>query len=211
MKPRVYTRGLFLSGGCDGGWFEFKLLDIMPPDIFNDVFLECRVMILERPSENSEMPSKNTSRWALTLSYDGSRFFGWQKQADGVVSVQAALESALSQIAGETVNVVAAGRTDTGVHATAQVVHFDTAAERGEQSWIRGVNSLLPQGVAVWQAKQVAPHFHARFDAFRPPLPLCAAIFARPFAVVGRPCRLDAYAAGFCRHAGCCRAVGRRT
>ena len=102
----------------------------------------------------------------MTLSYDGSRFFGWQKQADGVVSVQAALESALSQIAGETVNVVAAGRTDTGVHATAQVVHFDTAAERGEQSWIRGVNSLLPQGVAVWQAKRVAPHFHARFDAF---------------------------------------------
>ena len=123
-------------------------------------------MILERPSENSEGPSESTSRWALTLSYDGSRFFGWQKQADGVVSVQAALESALSQIAGETVNVVAAGRTDTGVHATAQVVHFDTAAERGEQSWIRGVNSLLPQGVAVWQAKRVAPHFHARFDAF---------------------------------------------
>ena len=166
MKPRVYTRGLFLPGGCDGGWFEFKLLDIMPLDIFNDVFLECRVMILERPSENSEGSSESTSRWALTLSYDGSRFFGWQKQADGVVSVQAALESALSQIAGETVNVVAAGRTDTGVHATAQVVHFDTAAERGEQSWIRGVNSLLPQGVAVWQAKRVAPHFHARFDAF---------------------------------------------
>ena len=79
----------------------------------------------------ADRPSDGLKRWALTLSYDGIRFFGWQKQADGVASVQAALESALSQIAGETVNAVAAGRTDTGVHATAQVVHFDTRAERG--------------------------------------------------------------------------------
>lgn len=114
-----------------------------------------------------EMLSENRTiqRWALTLAYDGSRFFGWQKQAD-VPSVQTALEEALSRIAGENIGVVAAGRTDTGVHATAQIVHFDTSAERGKQSWIRGVNSLLPEGAAVWRAQRVAADFHARFDAF---------------------------------------------
>ncbi len=104
-------------------------------------------------------------RWALLLSYDGSRFFGWQKQADGVATVQGALEQALSAIACETIGVVAAGRTDTGVHATAQVVHFDTSARRGEQAWVRGVNAHLPPGVAVWRALPVDGRFHARFDA----------------------------------------------
>ncbi|QEY25008.1 tRNA pseudouridine(38-40) synthase TruA [Neisseria animalis] len=105
-------------------------------------------------------------RWALTLSYDGSRFFGWQKQADGLPTVQEALETALSRIACEPITVTVAGRTDTGVHASAQVVHFDTAANRQPQAWIRGVNAHLPEGVAVWQAQQTAPHFHARFDAY---------------------------------------------
>ena len=111
------------------------------------------------------LSDKPVCRWALHLAYDGSRFFGWQKQTDDVPTVQSVLEHALSQIAGETITTIAAGRTDTGVHATAQVVHFDTTATRHEQSWIRGVNSLLPTGVAVWQAQPVAPHFHARFDA----------------------------------------------
>ena len=105
-------------------------------------------------------------RWALVLSYDGSRFFGWQKQADGIVTVQSALEAALSAIACEPINVIAAGRTDTGVHATAQVVHFDTTARRSAQAWIRGVNAHLPEGAAVWQALPVDSRFHARFDAF---------------------------------------------
>lgn len=104
-------------------------------------------------------------RWALILSYDGGRFFGWQKQADGVLTVQEALENALSSIAGEPVYVVAAGRTDTGVHATAQVVHFDTSAKRPQQAWIRGVNAYLPSGVAVLRAIKVDRNFHARFDA----------------------------------------------
>ncbi|MDO5059681.1 MAG: tRNA pseudouridine(38-40) synthase TruA [Neisseria sp.] len=127
----------------------------------------------ERPSENGLPPhtplpdaAPKPVRWALTLSYDGGRFFGWQKQADGLPTVQSALEAALSKIAGEPVATIAAGRTDTGVHATAQVVHFDTFAERGEQSWIRGVNSLLPEGAAVWRAQKVPSEFHARFDAF---------------------------------------------
>lgn len=104
-------------------------------------------------------------RYALTLSYDGSRFFGWQKQADGIATVQSALEYALTQIAGHEISVTAAGRTDTGVHATAQVVHFDSGADRPLSAWMRGVNAHLPDGVAVWHAQTVAPHFHARFDA----------------------------------------------
>ena len=116
------------------------------------------------------MPLEHTlppvQRWALTLSYDGSRFYGWQKQAGGVATVQAALEQALSRIACAPVHTIAAGRTDTGVHTTAQVVHFNTAAARSEQAWIRGVNAHLPEGVAVWRAQRVDARFHARFDAF---------------------------------------------
>ena len=105
-------------------------------------------------------------RWALTLSYDGSRFYGWQKQAGDLPTVQTALEQALSSIAGEQINTIVAGRTDTGVHATAQVVHFDTSVSRPEQAWVRGVNAHLPAGVAVLVAQKVAPYFHARFDAY---------------------------------------------
>ncbi|MDU1347326.1 MAG: tRNA pseudouridine(38-40) synthase TruA, partial [Eikenella corrodens] len=104
-------------------------------------------------------------RRALFVSYDGSRFFGWQKQADGIATVQSALEAALSELAQERISVVTAGRTDTGVHATAQVVHFDSAAQRPDQAWVRGVNALLPEGVAVWRVQDVTPEFHARFDA----------------------------------------------
>lgn len=112
------------------------------------------------------LENTDKQRWALSLSYDGSRFYGWQKQAGDVPTVQTALENALSLIAAEPISVVVAGRTDTGVHATAQVVHFDTAARRPPQAWIRGVNARLPQGIAVWHAQRVAPHFHARFDAY---------------------------------------------
>ncbi|HFC7766246.1 TPA: tRNA pseudouridine(38-40) synthase TruA, partial [Neisseria meningitidis] len=108
------------------------------------------------------MDTAQKQRWAITLSYDGSRFYGWQKQADGVPTVQAALETALAQIAGEAVSTTVAGRTDTGVHATAQVVHFDTTAARPQQAWVRGVNAHLPEGIAVLHARQVAPEFHAR-------------------------------------------------
>ncbi|HFC8517590.1 TPA: tRNA pseudouridine(38-40) synthase TruA [Neisseria weaveri] len=120
-----------------------------------------------RPSENrDDILCSNLQRWALTVAYDGSRFYGWQKQADGLPTVQEALESALLQIAGEKINTVVAGRTDTGVHATAQIVHFDTRANRLEQAWIRGVNAFLPEGVSVWRAQKVSNRFHARFDAF---------------------------------------------
>ncbi len=106
------------------------------------------------------------TRYALTLSYDGSQFYGWQKQTADVPTVQTALEHALSATGQHPINVTAAGRTDTGVHATAQVVHFDSDANRPISAWVRGVNAHLPDGVAVLHAQAVAPEFHARFDAF---------------------------------------------
>ena len=104
-------------------------------------------------------------RIALGVEYDGSAFRGWQTQPGGH-TVQDALEAAMRQIAGELVDVVCAGRTDAGVHATGQVVHFDTQLSRPLSAWVRGVNTFLPPAVAVRWAKPVADEFHARFSAF---------------------------------------------
>jgi len=104
-------------------------------------------------------------RIALALEYDGSRFLGWQTQPGGG-TVQDALQTALSGIAGAPVQVTCAGRTDRGVHARGQVVHFDTEAERPDSAWVRGVNALLPDSVAVLWAARVAGDFHARYAAF---------------------------------------------
>ncbi|MDR0439935.1 MAG: tRNA pseudouridine(38-40) synthase TruA [Candidatus Accumulibacter sp.] len=103
-------------------------------------------------------------RIALGVEYDGAALRGWQKQPGGG-TVQDALESALRRIAGERVAAVGAGRTDAGVHATAQVVHFDTQAERPLTAWVRGVNSALPPTIAVRWAQAVDDAFHARFSA----------------------------------------------
>lgn len=103
-------------------------------------------------------------RIALGLEYCGVGFCGWQSQPQGC-GVQDALEAALSAIAGEATRVIAAGRTDTGVHAAFQVVHFDTPVARPLTAWVRGVNSHLPPGVAVQWAREVGAGFHARFAA----------------------------------------------
>lgn len=103
-------------------------------------------------------------RIALGVEYDGSRYFGWQSQIGGH-TVQDALQTALSGIANEAVTVIAAGRTDTGVHALEQVVHFNTNMERPLTAWIRGVNALLPNCIAVLWAHPVPERFHARFSA----------------------------------------------
>ncbi len=103
-------------------------------------------------------------RIVLGVEYNGAQFCGWQHQPQGC-GVQDALEFALAQIAGQPVAVVAAGRTDTGVHATLQVVHFDVDVTRPLSAWVRGVNSFLPAGVAVLWAHPVSEQFHARFSA----------------------------------------------
>lgn len=103
-------------------------------------------------------------RIALGLEYDGAGFCGWQSQADRG-SVQDALEAALAKVAAAPLRVVCAGRTDAGVHALAQVVHFDTEAQRPLTAWVRGVNAHLPATIAVRWAQQVSEAFHARFCA----------------------------------------------
>ncbi|SBT06616.1 pseudouridylate synthase I [Candidatus Accumulibacter aalborgensis] len=104
-------------------------------------------------------------RIALAVEYDGSGFRGWQKQAHGG-TVQDALQDALQKFAGVPLQVVCAGRTDAGVHATGQVVHFDTLIERSLFSWVRGTNTFLPPAVAIRWARVVADDFHARFSAY---------------------------------------------
>ncbi|MGQ0653852.1 MAG: tRNA pseudouridine(38-40) synthase TruA [Betaproteobacteria bacterium] len=103
-------------------------------------------------------------RIALGLEYDGSRFLGWQPQPGGG-AVQDALEAALATIAGEPIATICAGRTDSGVHALEQVVHFDTQAERPDTAWVRGVNASLPHEVAVLWARRVDEQFSARYSA----------------------------------------------
>jgi tRNA pseudouridine38-40 synthase len=102
-------------------------------------------------------------RIALGIEYDGSRFLGWQTQPGGG-AVQDALEAALGAIAGAPVSLTGAGRTDRGVHALAQIAHFDCGASRPESAWVRGANALLPESVAVLWAVAVAPGFHARYS-----------------------------------------------
>ncbi|MDJ0806983.1 MAG: tRNA pseudouridine(38-40) synthase TruA [Gammaproteobacteria bacterium] len=101
---------------------------------------------------------------ALGVEYDGTDFHGWQFQGD-VRSVQECLESALSKVADHPVSVHCAGRTDTGVHASGQVVHFETTAHRTARSWVLGANVNLPADASVCWARQMPQDFHARFSA----------------------------------------------
>lgn len=103
-------------------------------------------------------------RYALGIEYDGKNYCGWQRQNHSP-SVQECLEIALSKVADEPIQVVCAGRTDTGVNATNQVVHFDTTKTRKDVAWSLGVNTNLPKDIAVKWVKQVDEEFHARFSA----------------------------------------------
>jgi tRNA pseudouridine38-40 synthase len=103
-------------------------------------------------------------RIACAVEYDGSAFCGWQRQ-DHARSVQAEVEAALSQVADHEVRVVCAGRTDSGVHASRQIIHFDTRAQRSERSWVLGTNANLPNDAGLLWARDVDEDFHARFSA----------------------------------------------
>jgi len=103
-------------------------------------------------------------RYALGVEYDGKNYYGWQRQNE-FISIQESLETALSKIADEPIEVVCAGRTDTGVNATNQVVHFDTHKIRKDVAWTLGVNTHLPKDIAVKWVRAVSDEFHARFSA----------------------------------------------
>lgn len=103
-------------------------------------------------------------RIALGIEYDGTAYNGWQRQKTGD-GVQAHVEAAIAKVADEACEVTCAGRTDTGVHASGQVVHFDTVNERSDRGWLLGINSELPDDINVHWARTVVDDFHARFSA----------------------------------------------
>ncbi|MDW3095158.1 MAG: tRNA pseudouridine(38-40) synthase TruA [Gammaproteobacteria bacterium] len=103
-------------------------------------------------------------RFAGIVEYDGSDFCGWQRQLH-VPSVQETVERAISLVANHEVGIACAGRTDTGVHALGQVMHFDTNANRDLRSWLLGINANLPPSVVLRSIKPMPEDFHARFSA----------------------------------------------
>ncbi len=105
-------------------------------------------------------------RYAAIVEYNGADFHGWQKQKHhDEPTVQAALEAAISKVANQPVEIVCAGRTDAGVHATRQVIHFDTDAQRSDYGWIMGINTNTPPSVSIQWIREVDGDFHARFKA----------------------------------------------
>ena len=104
-------------------------------------------------------------RFALGIEYDGTAYHGWQHSEAGVPSVQGAVERALSSVADAAVGVTCAGRTDAGVHALCQVVHFDAPSERSARAWMLGTTARLPRDIAVRWCVPVADGFNARFSA----------------------------------------------
>ncbi|MHB9798490.1 tRNA pseudouridine(38-40) synthase TruA [Pseudomonas sp. MT3] len=121
--------------------------------------------MIYKDSPAAEVAAAGVSRIALGVEYKGARYRGWQRQEGGVPSVQAALEKALSKVADEPVSVICAGRTDAAVHASGQVVHFDTRVERPLKAWVMGGNANLPADISVTWAKVMPAQFHARFTA----------------------------------------------
>ena len=105
-----------------------------------------------------------SKRIALGVRYDGSLYHGWQSQ-ENLRTVQQSLEYALSRVANHPISLTCAGRTDAGVHATSQVVHFDTDVTRSDYSWVFGANSNLPADISVTWASEVSRDFHARYSA----------------------------------------------
>ena len=104
-------------------------------------------------------------RIVLGIEYVGTNYRGWQKQFNTANSIQMILEENLSKIANERIFTTCVGRTDSGVHASGQVVHFDTQADRNSHNWIKGTNTWLPSDISIIFAKKVGKKFHARFSA----------------------------------------------
>lgn len=106
-----------------------------------------------------------THRIALTLEYQGQAYHGWQRQSGDLPTIQAQVEYAVTKIAQQPLSVICAGRTDTGVHALHQVIHFDTSTDRPIENWLRGVDFYLPHDISVTHAVKISSDFHARFSA----------------------------------------------
>lgn|SRR3990167_303394 len=136
-------------------------------------------------------------RIALGVHYDGSRYHGWQYQED-VTTVQQLVEQALTQVANQVITVTCAGRTDAMVHATGQVVHFNTEAIRSNHSWVFGANSNLPYDISVQWAQPVSMDFHARYSALSRTYryiicnqPVRPGVFQKAFSWYYKPLQVD--------------------
>ena len=105
------------------------------------------------------------TRYAACVSYNGAQYHGWQKLANHLPTVQQHVERALSQVGDHGVSVICAGRTDAGVHATRQIIHFDSEAKRSERNWVFGANRYLPADISIHWVRPVGGEFHARFTA----------------------------------------------
>ncbi|WP_327124147.1 tRNA pseudouridine synthase A [Nitrincola sp. A-D6] len=105
-------------------------------------------------------------RYAAAVEYSGAAYHGWQKQRlDPIPCIQGKVEEALSRVADHPVDVICAGRTDAGVSASYQVIHFDALVQRPERAWVMGGNTYLPEDIALLWVKPVNKDFHARFSA----------------------------------------------
>jgi tRNA pseudouridine38-40 synthase len=125
----------------------------------------------------SDTAAQLPQRLALGLEYDGTAYHGWQHQPHAS-SIQDELNRALSQVADSQIECIGAGRTDAGVHAAAQVVHFDTPVIRQPRSWLLGANTYLPDDINLIWVRAVADSFHARFSAIS--RSYCYVILNRP-------------------------------
>ncbi|WP_207401718.1 tRNA pseudouridine(38-40) synthase TruA [Psychrobacter pygoscelis] len=134
---------------------------LSPSDLMTDSSANPAIQSLATPT-TSEPVTLHTL--AIGIEFLGSNYRGWQRQKE-VVGVQAVLEDAISKVANETVEVVAAGRTDAGVHASNMIAHFTTQAYRPVRNWLRGINSLLPDDIALRWLTPMPSDFHARFGA----------------------------------------------
>ena len=109
--------------------------------------------------------AKKTFRIALGIEYEGTAYNGFQKQKSTKKTVQGLLDSALSKVANQQILTACSGRTDAGVHAYCQIIHFDTTSLREVKSWMNGGNAILPKDIRILWAKQVSNDFHSRFSA----------------------------------------------
>lgn len=145
---------------------------------------------------------ESVNRVALGISYNGANYFGWQTQPDKN-TIQDTLQAALSSFLNHDVDTICSGRTDTGVHAFNQVIHLDTRQQRSERSWIRGVNSLLPNDIAVNWYMPVDADFNARYHAEKRSYvyiirntAVYSPFFDKKAAWIAKPLEIDAMRAG---------------
>jgi tRNA pseudouridine38-40 synthase len=109
--------------------------------------------------------SDQVARYQSIIAYDGTAYHGFQRQADGIATIQAAVETALAGLGWQGSSLLAAGRTDAGVHARGQVIAFDMNWAHRAVELTRAMNSRLPDDIAVWRTTEAQPDFHPRFDA----------------------------------------------